>query len=109
MDNKGMDGEGKKDDDWTGSGMKPWLNPPMDQKLGAGRGSWKWGMLVIGVAVAAVIVVLILVDTDRLSRGWAYAVLPIAIIAAAASRVLTIFKAGAEDKTGPDNDATDRT
>jgi len=87
-----------KDDDWTGSARKPWLNPPMQHKLGAGRGSWRWAMLVILAAVVAVVVVLVLVDTDHLSRGWAYAVLPIAIVAAALSRVLTIFKAGAEDK-----------
>jgi hypothetical protein len=89
------------DDDWTGSPMKPWLNPPMrkDKKLGVGRGSWRWAILVIGVAIVAVIVVLALVNAGRLSDGWAYAVLPIAIIAAAASRVLTVFKAGAEDQS----------
>lgn len=95
-----------KDDDWTGSMKKPWVNPPMKHSLGAGRGSWWKAMTVIGVAVAAVVVVLVLVSTGTLGRGWAYAVLPIAIVAAALSRVLTIFKAGAEDKdndgTGPD-------
>jgi hypothetical protein len=91
-----------EDDDWTGSAKKPWVNPPMKYKLGAGRGSWRWAMLIILAAVIAVIVVLILVDTDHLDRGWAYAVLPIAIVAAAASRVLTIFKASAEDRTTTD-------
>jgi len=88
------------DDDWTGSAKKPWLNPPMRHELGAAKGSWRWAMLVILVAVVAVIVVLVLVDTDHLSRAWAYAVLPIAIVAAALSRVLTIFKASAEDQHG---------
>jgi hypothetical protein len=87
-----------KDDDWTGSMKKPWVNPPMKHDLGTTRGSWKISMLVIAIAIVAVIVVLLLVDAGRLPRGWAYAVLPIAIIAAALSRVLTIFKASAEDK-----------
>jgi hypothetical protein len=87
------------DEDWTGSAKRPWVNPPMRYKLGAGRGSWKWAMLVILVAVVFVIVVLSLVETDHLSRGWAYSVLPIAIVAAALSRVLTIFKASAVDQS----------
>ena len=87
-----------RDDDWSGNAKKPWLNPPMRYKLGAGRGSWRWAMLVILIAVVAVIAVLALVDTGHLSRTWAYAVLPIAIVAAALSRVLTIFKASAEDQ-----------
>lgn len=89
-----------QDDDWTGSTMKPWLNPPMrkDKKFGVTRGSWRYGIGIITLAIVIVIVVLVLVSTDRLSDGWAYAVLPVAIIAAAASRVVTIFKAGAEDK-----------
>ena len=90
----------RHDDDWTGGPTKPWLNPPMreDKKLGVGRGSWRYGIAVIVVAIVAVVVVLSLVNAGRLSDGWAYAVLPVAIIAAAASRVLTIFKAGAEDR-----------
>ena len=93
------------DDEWTGSMKKPWLNPPMKHNLGTTRGSWKYAMGIIVVAIVAVIVVLVLVNTDRLSDGWAYAVLPVAIIAAAASRVLTTFKASAEDRTdGPDDD-----
>ena len=92
-----------KDDDWTGSMKKPWLNPPMKHDLGARRGSWWVAMLVIGVAVAAVVVILVLVSGGHLARGWAYVALPVAIVAAALSRVLTIFKAAAEDKeTGPD-------
>lgn len=71
---------------------------PTDRSLGATRGKWWIAMVVIVIAVAAVIVVLALVNSGELSRSWAYAVLPIAIIAAAASRVLTIFKAAAEDK-----------
>ena len=55
-------------------------------------------MLVIAAVVVAVIVVLVLVDRGELSKGWAYAVLPVAIIAAASTRVLTIFKAAAESK-----------
>jgi hypothetical protein len=77
---------------------RPWINPPAADKLGATRGSWWIAMLVIVAAVIGVIVVLVLVDRGSLDRGWAYACLPIAIIAAAASRVLTIFKASAEDK-----------
>lgn len=90
------------DDDWTGSLLKPWLNPPRqhDQDLGTTRGSWKWGMAIIVLAIVAVVVVLVLVSNQQLSRGWAYAVLPVAVIAAAASRVVTILKAGTEDKRG---------
>jgi len=87
-----------KDDEWTGSAKRPWLNPPMRHKLGAGRGSWRYAMLVMVAAIVAVIVVLILVDTDHLARGWAYAVIPIAILAAAVARLLTVFKASAESK-----------
>jgi hypothetical protein len=65
---------------------------------GTRRGGWWIGMVVIAVAVLAVFVVLFLVEQDQLSRGWAYAVIPVAAIAAAASRVLTTFKAGAESK-----------
>ena len=76
----------------------PRLDPPADKSLGMTRGAWAPTMAVIGVVIVAVAVVLILVDTGHLARGWAYAVLPVAIIASAATRVLTIFKAGAEDK-----------
>lgn len=55
-------------------------------------------MLVIFAAVVAVIVVLILVDKGELSKGWAYAAVPVATVAAASTRVLTIFKAAAESK-----------
>lgn len=92
------------DDEWTGSMKKPWLNPPMKHELGATHGSWRYAMGVIVVAVVAVVVVLALVSSGHLARGWAYAVLPVAIIAAAASRVLTIFKASAEDRTEPQDD-----
>lgn len=88
-----------EDDEWSGSMKKPWLNPPRRHGLGATRGSWKYAMGVIVLVVAAAVVVLALVGTGHLSRGWAYVVLPIAIVAAAASRVLTIFKAAAEDRT----------
>lgn len=54
-------------------------------------------MTVIVVAVVAVIVVLVLVGNGQLDRAWAYAALPSGIIAAAAARVVTIFKASAED------------
>lgn len=84
-----------KDDDWTGSAFRPWVNPPMRYKLGAGQGTWKWAMLLILAAVVFAIVVMSLVDTDRLSAGWSNTVLPVAVIAAALSRVLTIFKASA--------------
>lgn len=86
------------DDEWSGSMKKPWLNPPMKHELGVKRGSWLPTMAVLGLAVVGVIVVLLLVDADVLDRGWAYAVLPVAIIASAATRVLTMFKASAEDK-----------
>ena len=65
--------------------------------LGTTRGSW-WIAAVIFAIVAGVLVVLVLVDQGELSKGWAYAVVPIAIIAAASTRVLTIFKAAAESK-----------
>lgn len=54
-------------------------------------------MTVIVVSVIAVIVVLVLVGNGQLDKAWAYAALPIGIIAAAAARVVTIFKASAED------------
>ena len=66
--------------------------------LGTTRGSWWIAMAVIFAVIAAVIVVLVLVDRGELSKGWAYAVIPIAVIAAASTRVLTIFKAAAESK-----------
>ena len=66
--------------------------------LGTTRGSWWIAMAVIFAIVAAVLVVLVLVDRGELSKGWAYAVVPIAIIVAALSRVLTIFKAASESK-----------
>ena len=66
--------------------------------LGTTRGSWWIAMAVIFAIVAGVLVVLVLVDQGELSKGWAYAVVPIAIIAAASTRVLTIFKAAAESK-----------
>jgi hypothetical protein len=93
-----VDAMSKDDDEWTGSMKKPWLNPPQNHELGVKKGLWGPSMIGIGLVVVAVIVVLVLVKTGHLDRGWAYAVLPVAIIAAAASRVLTIFKAGAEDK-----------
>ena len=86
-----------EDDDWTGSMKKPWLNPPQNHELGVKKGLWGPTMLVLLAVVAAVIVVLVLVGTHHLDRGWAYGVLPFAIVAAALSRVLTIFKAKAED------------
>ncbi|AWB93046.1 hypothetical protein [Aeromicrobium chenweiae] len=93
-----------KDDDWTGSMWKPWLNPPQKHELGARRGLWGPTMLVLLGVVIAVVVVLLLVDRGTLDRGWAYAVLPVAIIAAALTRVLTIFKAKAEDTPSDDRD-----
>ena len=66
--------------------------------LGTTRGNWWIAMAVIFAIVAAVLVVLVLVDQGELSKCWAYAVIPIAIIAAASTRVLTIFKAAAESK-----------
>ena len=84
-------------DGWTGSWRRPWMNPPREHGFGAGRGSWRWGMAVIVAAVVLVLVVLVLVRQDVLPREWAYVVLPVAIVAAAASRVITIFKAGAEE------------
>ncbi|MET0446889.1 MAG: hypothetical protein ABWX74_12130 [Aeromicrobium sp.] len=77
---------------------RPWVSIPFTKKLGATQGSWWISMVVIGIAVAAVVVVLVLVDQGHLSEGWAFACLPIAIVAAAASRVLTIFKASAVDQ-----------
>ncbi|MCD9199731.1 hypothetical protein [Aeromicrobium wangtongii] len=95
------DSEDQPDDHWTGSPKKPWLNPPMTHKLGAGRGAWRWGMLVIAVVVLLVIVLAVLVNTGRLSNQWLLALIPLAIIAAAVPLVLTVFKASAEEKLGP--------
>lgn len=71
---------------------------PLRGRTGAGRGSWRFAMVVIVVAVVAAFVVILLVNQGTLDRGWAYAVLPVAIVAAAAARVLTIFKAAGEEK-----------
>jgi len=73
------------------------VNSPSND-LGTTRGSWWIAMSVIAAVVIAVIVVLVLVDQGELSKGWAYAVVPVAIVAAASTRVLTIFKAAAESK-----------
>lgn len=73
--------------------------PDHEKHLGATRGAWWWTTaLVIAALVAAAITVFILVSNGQLGRPWAYVVLPIAIPAAAASRVLTLFKAAAEDE-----------
>lgn len=93
-----------KDDEWTGSMKKPWLNPPQNDELGVKRGLWGPTMIVLALTVVAVIVVLLLVDQGKLDRAWAYGVLPVAIIAAALSRVLTMFKAKAEDTPSEDRD-----
>jgi len=66
--------------------------------LGTTRGTWWIAMVVILATVVAVLAVLVLVDQDVLPKAWAYAVIPVAIIAAASSRVLTMFKAAAESK-----------
>lgn len=73
---------------------------PLRGRTGMGRGSWRFAMAAIVLAVVGAFVVILLVNAGTLDRGWAYAVLPVAIIAAAASRVLTIFKAAGEDKRG---------
>jgi hypothetical protein len=73
------------------------VNDSLDD-LGTTHGSWWITMVVIFLIVAAVLVVLVLVDQGELSKGWAYVVVPIAIIAAASTRVITIFKAAAESK-----------
>jgi quinol-cytochrome oxidoreductase complex cytochrome b subunit len=73
--------------------------PDQDKQLGATRGVWWWATaLAIVALVGAAITIFILVRNGQLSRPWAYAALPIALLAAAASRVLTLFKAVAEDK-----------
>lgn len=71
---------------------------PLRGRTGVGRGAWRFAIGAIVLVVAAVFVVLLLVNQGTLDRGWAYLVIPVAIVAAAASRVLTIFKAAGEDK-----------
>lgn len=66
--------------------------------LGATRGSWWIAMLVIVLAVAGAVTLLVLVRAGDIPREWAYVSLPMAGIAAAAARVLTILKAGSEEK-----------
>lgn len=87
-----------RDDEWSGSMKKPWLNPPHKRELGAGRGPWAIEMTVLVGAVAASIAVLALVRADQLDRGWTYVAIPVAIISAAAAGVLTLFKASAESR-----------
>jgi hypothetical protein len=88
-----------ENDDWGGSTKRPWINPPMKHDIGATRGAWRFWLAGIVLVVIAVIVVLVLVDSGHLAQGWAYAVLPVAIIAAAASRLVTVLKADVEDKS----------
>ena len=64
-------------------------------------------MTVIVLLVAGAFVVLLLVQRGDLPRAWGYGVLPVAIIAAAASRVLTIFKAGREGQGGTHHERGD--
>ncbi|WP_229054117.1 hypothetical protein [Aeromicrobium sp. Leaf350] len=71
---------------------------PLRGRLGFGHGSWRFAMIAIVLVVAAVVVVLVLVEQGTLDRAWAYVTLPVAIVGAAAARVLTIFKASAEGK-----------
>ncbi|KQY59400.1 hypothetical protein ASD11_07480 [Aeromicrobium sp. Root495] len=92
----------RTDDEWTGSMKRPWMNPPRRHSMGAGRGTWKFGMLVIVLAIVVVLVVLGLVRADVLPRAFAYAVLPVAIIAAATSRVITIWKASEGETSARD-------
>jgi hypothetical protein len=90
----------EQQDDWSGSMRRPWYNPPMRRGgTGAGRGGWRWAIFAITLLVVAVVVVLVLVDRDVLPRAWAYGVLPVAIVAAAASRVVTILKARSADRS----------
>ncbi len=86
------------DDGWTGSMKKPWLNPPAKHDLGVKRGHWRLATFIVVAAVVAVAVGLLLVNAGRLDRGWAYAVLPVAIIAAAATRIVTAVKVSNESK-----------
>ncbi len=88
----------KRDDGWTGSFKRPWVNPPMENSVGATRGAWKWAMVVIAAAVVVIIVVLALVASDVVPRIWGYALIPIALVTAFVARLLTVFKTGAEDK-----------
>lgn len=88
----------RRDDDWKGSMKRPWYNPPARKGgSGAGRGAWRWTIAVIALVVVACVVVLALVEQDVLPRAWAYGVLPVAIFAAALSRVVTILKARSEE------------
>ena len=65
-----------------------------EKKLGVTRGPWFWvTMLVIAALVVGIVVIFVLVQNDQLSRAWAYAVLPLGILAAASTRLLTLFKA----------------
>lgn len=77
---------------------RPWVSIPARNTVGATRGRWWIAITVIVVPVLAVAVVLVLVDAGVLGRPWAYACLPIALFAAAAARLVTVFKAAAEDK-----------
>jgi hypothetical protein len=70
-----------------------------DNSLGATRGRWWWIAIgIITLALSGVVVVFAMVSSNQLERSWAIAVLPLALIAAAATRVLTVLKAAAEDK-----------
>jgi len=70
-----------------------------EKKLGVTRGPWFWvTMLAVIALVIGIVVIFVLVQNDQLSRGWAYAVLPLGILLAATTRLLTLFKAVDEQK-----------
>lgn len=70
-----------------------------EKKLGVTRGPWFWvTMLAVIALVVGIIVIFVLVQNDALSRGWAYAALPLGILLAASTRLLTLFKAVDENK-----------
>lgn len=98
----------KDADGWTGSMKHPWINPPMKNQLGVTHGLWWETMSVLLIVAAAVMTVLVLVDRDVLGHGWAYAMIPIACVAAVLMGLFTLFKAVGEEKSHPNPDKEPR-
>ena len=70
-----------------------------EKELGVTRSPWFWvTMLAVIALVVGIVVVFVLVQNDVLSRGWAYAALPLGLLLAASTRMLTLFKAVDEQK-----------
>lgn len=88
----------RDDAGWTGSMKHPWVNPPMQYKLGAARGLWWETMAALGTLAVAAYVILVLVSLKVLDVNWGYAMLPVIGLLAVIMGLVTVFKAVGEEK-----------